>query len=452
MSRFRTDHPERFRRESPVAVAPTPSAPAIPTSQKANRQAPTKANDLPMDLGILGILLGMYVMMLTIPLAELISNYGHFNLRIVAVTWVLVTLGAAFTGRLDRFLSVPLSKVWIALAALLILSSMVSIYRRESIPFILDYVVRFQSVPILICAIAVRPQHIGKLMSWAGFSSLILLLVCFLFGETTEGRFAITETSLRNPNDLGLWLLMSSLYFLPLLVSRFKPKRLIWLGSFPVVLYYVFRTGSRADFLALLFAIVVVLWVVPRRVKIVGVTLLILAGMVLAIALPSTVWQRLTLIVSDAEQTLREHPEFSHEVGSQLARIRLQERALQVILEHPVLGVGANQFAGAVEDMTRRETGQKSTWQVAHNAYLQMAAESGVVAGLLYMISIFLCFRMNLKSFRYWSNNTIFQTQSLALLMITCCLGFGLFFSNFTYEPVLPLLVGLSSANFLARS
>ena len=65
-------------------------------------------------------------------------------------------------------------------------------------------------------------------------------------------------------------------------------------------------------------------------------------------------------------------------VASTNGRMQLQWRAIQLTMKHPLLGVGPSNFEDGVEAMVEKEEGQRSGWQVAHNTYLQVAADTGV--------------------------------------------------------------------------
>ena len=402
------------------------------------------------EMGILGTLLALYVLMHTVPIAEVINIYTGIDLKLAVITGVLVTAGAAFSGHILRFLQAPGAKLWVILLVLFFVATPFSVYRRESAMFVLEYAVRFHVFPFLICAIAMKTRDVGKIINWAGVATIILVALCLRFGEIVDGRLIVPGASLANPNDLGFWLLISSAYMMSWMLVGSRTRRVIALLTFPAAMYYILKTGSRGDFVILILAILVCLAIAPRRVKLVGGTLVAAGSLVLAALLPASVWTRMSTITLDARQELRLHPELAAELGSQVARIELQERAIQLIWENPLFGVGPVEFVNAMEEMVQRQTGRKSTWQSAHNVYLQIAAENGIPAGIVYVICILICLRTNYRIYRnkQWVYHA--RMQAMTLFMASIVFAGGVFFVNFAYESFLPILIGLTAANYLA--
>lgn len=75
--------------------------------------------------------------------------------------------------------------------------------------------------------------------------------------------------------------------------------------------------------------------------------------------------------------------------GSAESRIPMMVDALQVIQQNYVLGVGLNNYSGVV--LKYNVTGIHRQWQatVVHNIYLLMAAETGVMSLLLFLLFVF---------------------------------------------------------------
>jgi O-antigen ligase len=107
----------------------------------------------------------------------------------------------------------------------------------------------------------------------------------------------------------------------------------------------------------------------------------------------------------------------------------------------------------SVAQMVMQETGKKSGWQGAHNSYLQISAENGIPAFLCYLASLLACCSMNFRIFMRCRREAAlagYMPQSLALILMTIAFAVGIVFSNNAYSPALCVLVGMSSANYLA--
>ena len=460
MSRFRQP-----LRDRPPAV--TPSSPSIHWPKPAAARAASAVLTPPQPAairvsarqarqtgGLLLTLMGVYVFMHVAPFAEILLVILGVNLIPTILTGLALGGGVLFGGQLYRFWELKVGKAWTALLVVYMLAALMGDYPRQSLPFIAEYAVRFHSIPFLICATALSGQDVRRLMHWAGAGALVLLGLCLNKGVLNEdGRFIVPNTSLENPNDLALMLLLSGAYLLLLTHGRSWQGKVVAFVALPMVLYLVLQTGSRANFLTVIAALVVLFVAVPKRVKL-GLALLApVVGIVMVFVVPAATWQRLTLIVLHPEEEFARNPDVSHEIGSLLARQQLQERALGLTARHPLLGVGPQMFAVGVEEMVQAETKVKSGWQDAHNVYLQIAAENGVGAFFLYVGAVLWCLKTNYKTFRMSLADPrmkSFQDVSLCLLLLAVIYGFGVLFCNFLYDPALPILLGLTAANRLA--
>lgn len=146
-------------------------------------------------------------------------------------------------------------------------------------------------------------------------------------------------------------------------------RRLLWLSAALSVVVGVYLTGSRGALLAV--AVTVAAWALlaGRRYA----RLLLLSPLVLALALAVPgLGSRLT--------TLSAFSTSSVEAGdpSLQGRVAAQQVGLEIVREHPVLGVGPGNFT-LVEPTYLRELGLDSVVLAPHNLYLEAAAEGGLV-------------------------------------------------------------------------
>ena len=192
---------------------------------------------------------------------------------------------------------------------------------------------------------------------------------------------------------------------------------------------------------------------VSNRTKIIMALLIPIALAGLFAFLPSLTRERLMLLVTNPSQTDLQDVQLRDAMDSQAAREELQARAVQLAVRHPIFGVGALMFQDAVEEMVRNLTGKKSGWQGAHNTYLEVAAENGIPAMLVYIWSLLICFRLNYRAYRTCRQHPELRgavTQSLALILATVVFAVCTGFSNNAYATQLCVLMGLTAANYLA--
>jgi hypothetical protein len=433
------------RRPPAVSARSSAGRPGVHTLLSA---APPPAGD-PRN-GPWIVLLGFYVLTFTVPIAELLIVYWHAHIPVVVIADAVLTVGLVLTGRIGAFWETPLAKPWMAAMVLFIIAAVLGDYPGRSVPFILQYAIRFHIFPFYCCAIALHTRNVRHLFSWVGWGSFLLLFLCLHYGKVEEGRLVVPDTDLANPNDLGLALLfaMSGLLLLKSLWSR-----ILTVCALPVFVYEILQTGSRACLVTLVALALILFMLVSTRAKIVmGVMIPVAAAIVLTV-LPSLTVTRLMLIVADPTNFKLDNDQLRGALDSQAARTELQERAIQLAFRNPIFGVGPLMFEDAVESMVERLIGKKSGWQGAHNTYLEVAAENGIPAMLLYTWSLLLCLKLNYQSYKMCRgrpDRSDVATQSLALILMTLAFEICTFFSNNAYDPKVCVLVGLTAANFLA--
>ncbi len=140
-----------------------------------------------------------------------------------------------------------------------------------------------------------------------------------------------------------------------------------WL-AIPFCWHAVFLTGSRGGLLGL--AATILLIVMRSKRRILGLALIPAFIFVFA-------WQGGSVMKSRAD-TISEY----NQDASAADRIDSWHAAIQMILDHPLTGVGLASYGPAFPHYSPKKPRE------AHNTFLQIAAESGVVAGLMYLLVV----------------------------------------------------------------
>jgi len=160
------------------------------------------------------------------------------------------------------------------------------------------------------------------------------------------------------------------LYFMGRYYKNKALKWFLWL-NIPLAWHCIFLTGSRGGLLGLS---IVTLYIVVRS-KSKFLSLAIPALLVLAFVFQSgEVIKRRGLSALDVEQD-----------SSAQHRFDSWETGVKMMIDHPVTGVGIGNFMRAYPYYTDKQP------FVAHNTIIQLGAESGIGAALMFL---FLCFRI----------------------------------------------------------
>ncbi|GAA1341793.1 O-antigen ligase family protein [Saccharothrix algeriensis] len=270
-----------------------------------------------------------------------------------------------------------------AVLALLLVVLLASAALHAGGPYAVDYLLRwlpFLVVTVVLVDVASREVPLPALL-WSAVAGAVVAALGALHSLVAEGRTRATGP-LEDPNDLAYFLVAA----LPLLVALAGAgaSRLRALGLAAAALVLVAgaaATFSRGGALALAAALA---WLVARRAlpvraAAVGVAaVLALGGGVLLLAGPAL------------DRAVQEK---THIAGTNVDTRELRwQAAARMVAEHPVLGVGPGGFRGGYAAASHDAEVDEQT-PVAHNMYLEVAAELGLpgfglFAGLLAVAAV----------------------------------------------------------------
>lgn len=147
---------------------------------------------------------------------------------------------------------------------------------------------------------------------------------------------------------------------------RVKSYRLAILGMFLLVSAAVALASSRGGFLGLIAGLGFLVWHSKRKAR--NFALLFVLVAVPMIIVPRSPLQRLL------------HPETGDKMGTE-TREKAWEAGLKMIEAKPLFGVGLGLF----KPLLGQYSGDPDFHQIAHNSYLEIAAEQGIPALLLFL-------------------------------------------------------------------
>lgn len=180
-----------------------------------------------------------------------------------------------------------------------------------------------------------------------------------------EGRYTAHGF---NENELGIILSLSLVMSCYLLATN-KGPRAVWFIHLPVCAIAICLTGSRGSFISAAVALLIFplnfgsFSKVQKRFSLLGLVLVAASGVAFV---PRATWDRIGSIYGEISQ------------GSLTKRTYIWAAGLDVFREHPVIGVGAGAFGVSVYD-------KLDIPYVAHNSYLSVLVEMGVVGEILFV-------------------------------------------------------------------
>jgi putative inorganic carbon (hco3(-)) transporter len=266
----------------------------------------------------------------------------------------------------------------LSLGALMLLLAPFSIWPGGVIGMMTGMFMQVTLIFLLMVNTITSPKRVERICRVIVVSfGIIAARVCFDYlrgvnlveGDRASGP---SDSFIGNPNDLALNLVA----FLPLVLMYIRRPgaagwRLLCAGIALLMGAALVFTKSRGGFVAAV-AMLGTYLLLARMLTPGTVIALMLGGLLLVPALPSSFWERMASITDSSRDT----------TGSREERIELMKQAWRVFEQNPFTGIGAGQFENY------SEPGQVQHWRVTHNTPLQLAAEVGIF-GVLIMAFLF---------------------------------------------------------------
>lgn len=279
-------------------------------------------------------------------------------------------------------------KAVLMLTLIACLSAPMGLSLGQSGNFLLNVYLRVAAFFFML-VIAIRGVRDLSFFVWAFVSSAAILAVLSLtimeVSTTFGGDARLVASFMYDANDLGLIFLCA----IPLGVALFKgfddwrrPLAAVCLG---VTTAAVAMTGSRGAFVGFLF-VVPAIFLAMKDVKM-GKRAGVVIAFVLALVVgaPAGYWERIQTVFEPSED---------YNVTSETGRVAIAKRGLGYMATYPILGVGIANFPraeGTISPLARNAmSGEAIRFLAPHNTYVQVGAELGVVAMVIWLSLLYL--------------------------------------------------------------
>jgi O-antigen ligase len=183
-------------------------------------------------------------------------------------------------------------------------------------------------------------------------------------GDRIEG---IVGGMFGNPNDLAAALNMLIPLAVTLALMAEGRARLLYAGSALAMALGVFVTFSRAGFITIVATSALMVWKFGRDARLKTVLTALVLSILMLAGLSASYKSRLSSIIDIDKDTS----------GSAQQRTELLKRGLDLAIRHPIIGLGMGNFH--IYSINEK---------VAHNGYVETAAELGSIGLLAYLILI----------------------------------------------------------------
>jgi len=300
---------------------------------------------------------------------------------VITIVTLVVTMLKSGRARAGESPSTE-TKLYALFFAILCVGIPFSIYRSQSFNFvILGYVVNLAYYLVFLRHVD-RIERLKRVMVVVTLSALVLNLVWLAQGSFTSGRYS-GGSRMFDPNDIAFVEVSILSLGVSILLGRYRAiSKMIALSTILSGMLLTLYSGSRGGLLALM------------------------AWFLLFLALPvagASKWRKLTavsVVVSlavwnadkinlDRYLTLTRLQD-DYNVSDEFGRAEIWMTGLRALMERPLTGVGADCFMEAV-GLQRAREGRTEKWQAPHNSYVQVATESGVFGGMVFLVLIGTC-------------------------------------------------------------
>jgi O-antigen ligase len=306
------------------------------------------------------------------------------GLTFLAVAVLLVLLKPGLVEWKNMTVSSP-SKWVLVLFGLACGSALFGLSLGGSVGFILDVYSR-NLIFFFLIVIAIRTIHDLALLMWSFVASvgvLVVLAQTVLDLEYTReglGRLGGGQ-GMFDANDIGMILVMALPLSLLFFFNGKRLTRLLSLGTMIGIPVTIALTGSRGAIIGLVLVGLAILVTLQRIsvIKRASILAAVVAGVFFAA--PDGYWKQMGTLFN-----LKQDYNFSVDYG----RKGIAKRGVGYMIGHPLFGVGVANFPraeGTISPIARArlDEGLSVEWIAPHNTYVQVGAELGIPALMIWL-------------------------------------------------------------------
>ena len=331
------------------------------------------------------------------------------------------------------------------------------IYPGQSFRFLRDNFLRTLLEGAIVLAVARSPGGLRLMTQTVAGAGLTACALALRAGRLdSDGR--LSGATMYDANDLALVANVT----LPLLLWWYADKAnrggRVALALIPIPLWVLLQTGSRGGFLGLAATAIgfIIVGFSHARPRLRRITIAVAAvGMLSLPLVPSDYVGRMGTIFNLQED---------YNVTSRTGRIAVWKRGIGYGLSRPVFGVGIDNFntaEGRLSDVAQNlRAGEGFKWSTAHNSFVQLWAELGPAAALLFAWAVarltwsLLTWRSGGRAPPPPKRSDELDMSYLAPLLGVSLVGLvvSAIFLSFAYYPLTYMMLGLAGGALIQTS
>jgi O-antigen ligase len=373
----------------------------------------------------------------------------NLNLYLLYFVMPPTILGFIVTGGIRRTLQARSGKLWLAFLSWLFISTVFSSWRGGSAAEVLAYAKAELVMLFAIAGLVVTWQECKLTMYVLGLAAFVDLGVAKVFMRQDENRvdLAMGGSTIGNANDLAAHLILMLGFMVFILIAPKIPTlfRMIAVPALGYGLFVIVSTGSRGALVALGVSVLFCLAMGSSKVRIAVVAAVPVTAGLIFVLLPQSTLTRLSTLTSSQPVTGRDATLIAEAEGSTEVRQELLRKSIQYTFQHPLFGVGPDQFA-TYEGAESRQAGHLGMWHQTHNMFTQISSECGIPALIFFVGAIFSGVHLAFKTLRQARINPMnADIAAAAFSLLLGIIGFlvAATFLNLGYRFYEPAFCGL---------
>ena len=268
----------------------------------------------------------------------------------------------------------PLMRLLIAMLAWAVLTAPFALWPTHALVSSISILlpILMMTFVILACEPNARNLRTLKLALMGGVAAHGVMLMMY---RTAGSRARMESYGSLDANDLAVLMVIAFPFAVSMALNSRGLRRAVAVGATIVILTVVVLSGSRGGTLALLAAGFVYVASARGVRRTLSLTVLVVAGLLTWQLAPTRFRTRMATVTN---------LENDYNTTDYNGRKQIWARARQYIKQNPIAGVGMLNFSVA-EGNTLTAAGTVGKWSTAHNSYLQVTSELGLVGGALFL-------------------------------------------------------------------
>ncbi len=328
-------------------------------------------------------LLLLYLFLLLGRIPEITADLIHTSLYQIFIVSVFLAINMLLTGTAMNAVHTKVGRNFLFLHGWLVLACLFSFWHTGSLDAMM-YILRYLPMLFFMGAFIQDIDQLRRAAVAAALSIVAILIWALISPGEDAARLSVQGGRFSNANEIAIYFSVGGPFLVYVAASKHFNifVRILATSAVIVCIYEMLRTGSRGGLITIVALAIVCFLAAGARIKLtiaVAAAGFAVAG---ALLIPTVTLSRFGTIFGAGLPS-----DVTGAVSSSQARRALLMQSLAITLQHPLLGVGPGVYAAAVADQAKA-LGEKTGWQVTHNAYTELSAESGIPGFAFFVLTL----------------------------------------------------------------